>query len=458
MPLPSLHAHFAGKFCPRVHVYARAARGSTRARATGLRHAKVNGVVHGHDHRLNGTKMWTWGQDLMTDWTQMQPRDDGLGSGWGGCFSEQQTGVKQTQSQQFSLAAKEVYEFTEYFHSLEGLQAAPSTLYSPDYAAATAAVEAYLDSADGVNASAFADVDGWLAGHADHRIVRADVLHVGLPWGALEVAAGATLPTSTLFVESRPLESLAWWELLEDGAFSSATLAAASPLSFATSQRWQSLILASAKAHGATWLHDLHLAVAAADASDFEAALRLTEASLALRPSALGYRNRAVLGNEHDRFEWYRRAWEAGSTHGDATGLQLRRNLASEMAEVMLAVGNATQLANFIGELVASEPAWVLEADQIVKARVAVAIASGAIEAAQAMLQNHSFPTMSPYRDDIVALWYHSWYAADEAKLGRSLTAVERRRLRLLHPPPVQTAAPHGEWPNAGAAPRRTEL
>ena len=26
----------------------------------------------------------------MTDWTQMPPRADGLGSGWGGCFTEQQ--------------------------------------------------------------------------------------------------------------------------------------------------------------------------------------------------------------------------------------------------------------------------------------------------------------------------------------------------------------------------------
>jgi hypothetical protein len=50
----------------------------------------VHGVVHGHDRRLNGTKMWTWGQNQMTDWTQMAPRADGLGSGWGGscglCF------------------------------------------------------------------------------------------------------------------------------------------------------------------------------------------------------------------------------------------------------------------------------------------------------------------------------------------------------------------------------------
>ena len=121
-----------------------------------------------------------------------------------------QTGVKNTQNQAFVLGARESLQFSEFFGGLEGLGDA-SKLYSEDYAEAVATVQALLDSAHGTNASAFRAMDAWLEETAARPLKREDVLHVGQPWGALEAAAGAThLPASSLFVASRPAESLAW--------------------------------------------------------------------------------------------------------------------------------------------------------------------------------------------------------------------------------------------------------
>ena len=91
--------------------------------------------------------------------------------------------------------------------------------------------------------------------------------------------------------------------------------------------------------HGTTWLHELHAGVALADRADFAGATARTRASLALRPTALALRNLAVLssGSEDERFEGYRKAWDAAakpSHHNDHISPRLRRNLASEISEV----------------------------------------------------------------------------------------------------------------------------
>jgi hypothetical protein len=140
----------------------------------------VHGVLHGHRYG-NGTKMWTWGQNKLTDWTQTL-RDDGLGSGWGGCFTEQQTGVMPTQDQRFMLDAGAAREWSEYFKGMEGVPPADAPrLYSANYTDAIDAATRWLDSPAGVNESTFAEVDGWLASHSADPIGGADVLFAGQP-------------------------------------------------------------------------------------------------------------------------------------------------------------------------------------------------------------------------------------------------------------------------------------
>ena len=207
-----------------------------------------------------------------------------------------------------------------------------------------------------------------------------------------------------------------------------AGLQASTPLSFATSNRWQSLVRKSIARYGATWLHELHLAVAAADVSAFTDAKAHAEASIKLRKSALGYRNLAVMaGSTNVQFELYAKAWAHATAHtrtrtgtsaptaintvtgphtatttGTDTGvdtsitrtgtseddtgvgavsgaaalrsLQLRRNLASEITQAMLADGNMTRLGAFLGGI---ETDYEREADLVVKARVAHAIHIG---------------------------------------------------------------------------------
>jgi hypothetical protein len=257
---------------------------------------------------------------------------------------------------------------------LEGLGNQSSKLYSPDYPEAVGVVQNFLDSSAAVNASAFEATDSWLASHADDVITAEQVLHVGQPWGALEMAAGAKgIPTSTLFMATAKTEeasgATAWRELVETGTFSAQTLNAPTALTFQTSNRWMELLRQSATAHNDTWLHKMHFAVHAADVSDFATARRETEESIALRSTALAFRNRAVLGPSDELFSNYAKAWEVAIESSDVDGLRLRRNLASEICAVMIAGGTAAQLQSFVGAL---ETEYEREADVVVKARVIV--------------------------------------------------------------------------------------
>jgi len=100
--------------------------------------------------------------------------------------------------------------------------------------------------------------------------------------------------------------------IVDGGTFSAESLGK-QPRSFNVSSGWTTVLRDSAHAHGATWLHQLHLGVAQLEAGNFAEARNLLQASLALIPNAQACRNLALLDERDGQLDaaWssYQRAW-----------------------------------------------------------------------------------------------------------------------------------------------------
>ena len=168
-----------------------------------------------------------------------------------------------TQSQTFPLNT--THTFWEVFAPLN---LDPSVAHSHNYTAAVAASHADLDAQ--LSQSQLRDTMAFLASLQDTAPSR--VLWRGSPWGALHerVLQAADKRTPSPFSPGTPFDldttqqhgAMPWLELANNGTFSARTLRE-SPLSWAVDDKWVRLLRASADSHGSTWLHDLHLAVAA---------------------------------------------------------------------------------------------------------------------------------------------------------------------------------------------------
>jgi hypothetical protein len=243
-----------------------------------IAYADATGFVgyHGHDEKINGTKFFTWGQngagrfmqDFLGGISGPGPIPDGARVG---DYTELQVGPAFTQMQTFDVATQ--FSWSEYFSGFVG---DPAVLLGDSYRGAVDAVNSWRSGpTSGVNDTRLADVTAFLDALEDAPVD--EVLSVGSPWGAVELArrvapggaAGAApWPRGYVFNASRDLvEAAPWLELVEGGAvgtFSPATLAA-EPVSWQVSPEWLAVLRESAAAHGATWLHDLFIAVALAE-------------------------------------------------------------------------------------------------------------------------------------------------------------------------------------------------
>src|SRR5690606_35387171 len=133
----------------------------------------------------------------------------------------------------------------------------------------------------------------------------------GEPWGARQeqvlgrpLAGGLDFSTPAL---------PGFWDSLAQGAKAPAEQYETLPDGIVVSKLWTDRVRANAAEHGATWMHELTLAVASLDAGDRAAAAQHASASLALRPGWAAYRLDALLADSVDHaVRSYRAAWQAG--------------------------------------------------------------------------------------------------------------------------------------------------
>eukprot|EP00039_Didymoeca_costata_P027036 m.17268 g.17268 ORF g.17268 m.17268 type:complete len:788 (-) comp5965_c0_seq1:284-2647(-) len=422
---------------------------------------EINGILHGHT--LNGTKMWTWGQNKVTDWSQTL-RKDGTGSGWGGCFTEQQTGVMPTQSQHFLLEANETKQWTEYFTPLLNIKSAHN-LYSPNYDDAVEEVNAWINDNNKTNLKNFDEMNEFLERVSQMDITAKDVLVAGQPWGALEEKLQKRkLSNTVVFVSNSENEEVKqWYELIENGNFSKDTLSSFGPLSYGVSTRWQDLLEHTAE-NGGSWLHNLHLGIIQAEQGNIERAQDLTRKSLDMQPSSLAYRNLAVFeqNNVTKRHLLYNKSLFIAIDELKKQTVTIKSpisiytaNLVSEITQSFLADGDTSSTStvlNIVTENIDNKKVveLIMERDLVVQARITVFLSRNMPDEAIGLLSNHSFPTMSLYRDDILDLWDNAWATKAMHDRGRILTPWERHEQRRAHPAPGSLGA-RAEWPNAGA-------
>ena len=167
--------------------------------------------------------------------------------------------------------------------------------------------------------------------------------------------------TANAHTEIRP-----WLELLESGTFSNDTLSPTYvPLSYMVTSHWEELLETSAKEHGETHVHLLHLGVIAAERLDVERALDLFTRSIKLVPTAIAYRCLAALALDPiESWGHYRSSWKLAlqASSGDGHNLQhamdLQRQLVGEMALFLTTVSMLADHNETFNNRTVSQSMW----------------------------------------------------------------------------------------------------
>ena len=161
--------------------------------------------------------------------------------------------------------------------------------------------------------------------------------------------------------------------MLKSGTFSNETLSPTYvPLSYMVTHHWESLLEHSAKEHGETHVHLLHLGIIAAERLDVERALDLFTRSIKLAPSAIAYRCLAALGLDATA-SWghYQSAWklalQAKSDNANdlKRAVDLQRQLLGEMALFATTVSMLTDHNLTFNNRTVSQSMWAAVEDLV---------------------------------------------------------------------------------------------
>ncbi|MBI5393875.1 MAG: DUF5107 domain-containing protein, partial [Verrucomicrobia bacterium] len=374
------------------------------------------GLSHVSTLTLSGRKLFTWGTGRGGKrWM------DFLSQTGKGDYIEIQGGVTPTQLQARPLKSGASIEWTECFSPF-AMDAKAAR--DRDYFAACAAAGKVVD--ERVSAGALQQMDEFLRTQADTPV--RTMLHRGAGWGGLhEKRTGKKLSPGLTF-ECEPCEEeRPWAELLSAGTFSADSLNKP-PRSFNASPGWTAALSDSARAHGATWLHHLHLGVARLEGGAFAEARKHFEASLALKDNAPAHRNLALLRERDGNLDAAQAAYERGwpLCGNDA-------NLAVEVADFLTRHKRHAAFDTFVKSL----PATIAKHERIQLLAAQVALEQGSYPLVRRLLQRE-FCTIREGELSLSELWFASHIKEAGQRKGRELTADERQQLMRKVPPPRQ--------------------
>lgn len=408
-----------------------------------------------HGHPLNGTKFFTWGNSgpgrFMQDFLSANAADRG------GDYAELQTGPAPTQLQNWPLPAKSVYEWTDFFKSWMPTEAEKARLQNHDYQEALDATNEWLYSPKGVSKAKRAEMDNFFKVLANVPVEEKDILHRGMPWGALneklraKLGLPAKMAPGLLFTLDRTnVEVKAWLELLEDGNFSAETLDRL-PVSYQVSEEWRMLLEQSARKHGMTWLHALHLGIIATETGLVDLPKQLFTLSLDQRPNPIAARNLAILQKTPaEAFIWYKKA--LAIAFADATEpsrIRVLRNLGAEVAQFIQSntgVEWKAALAAYVDDLkTRGAPKELMRTDQVITSIIKTHIYRGEFEAAVEIMSKECFPTYGRTRADVIADWHEAQRGIKERDIKRKLSKGEAAKLRNDIFPPRNIGCPYAD-------------
>ncbi|NUQ62397.1 MAG: DUF5107 domain-containing protein [Pirellulales bacterium] len=376
--------------------------------------AEGRGLSHVSTPTLFGRKLFTWGGGRGGKRWMDFLSEEGKGD-----YIEIQGGVAPTQLQTRPLKAGASIEWTE---CLSPLAIDAKAAHDPDYAAACEAAGRAVD--ERVPAAALQEIDAFLTSQAAEPVQR--LLSRGAGWGWLhETRSRRRISPGLAFEPREGEEEKPWSELLTRGTFSAETLGK-SPRSFNVSAGWTDAIRESAAAHGATWLHHLHLGVARLEAGAMEESREHFKSSLALKANSPAFRNLALLDERDGQLDAaqsaYKRAWTLCGN--DA-------NLAVEICGFFMHHRRYDAFAAFVESL----PAPVAEHERIVLMTAQIALEQGEYPTVRRLLQRE-YCTIREGELSLSELWFASYIKEAEARTGRPLSPDEQRRLMEDFPPP----------------------
>jgi hypothetical protein len=374
------------------------------------------GLSHVSTPTLFGRKLFTWGTSRGGQhWL------DFLSEPGRGNYCEVQGGVVPTQLQTRPLAAGASIEWTE---CISPFSMDPKEAHDTDYAVACAAARKAVDQR--VSDAALKEMDSFLTAEAVAPI--RTLLYRGAGWGWLyEKRIGHKISPGLTFESRSGDEEQPWNELLATGTFSSQTLSKR-PCSFNVSPGWTKLLQESARRHGETWLHHLHLGVADLERGSLAAAGEHFRASVALEDNAQARRCLALL-HEHDSDRAgaeadYLRAWSLCGND---------RNLAVEIAEFLVKHKRYAAFDAFVAAL----PPPVAGHERIALAQARIALERGQFELVRRLVQRE-YATIREAEHTLSDLWFASYTREAEARAGRKLTSDEREKLMQKFLPPAE--------------------
>lgn len=333
-----------------------------------------------------------------------------------GRYLEIQSGIAPTQNQRFELAAGTELEWTEAYVPV-GLDA--ERAHDPDYTASVSHASEALDTL--VPADELARVDAFLREQV--RLPLDARYSAGAAWGARhERLLKKPLASGLDFtVDARA----GFWDDIAGGGPVAANHLRDLPFGVAVSQVWVDRLIASADAHGMTWLHALMLATAYLDRDDRQAAEAHVARSLALKPSWSGYRLQALLRTDADAAaESYLAAWAMDDAPPE---------LAVEIAAHFMTHGHSAALKAFVEAL----PPELRENERIVLARAVVAADNGQMDDLEQLLMSRQFATIREGETLLSDLWGRLRRGRLSAALGRVPTPAEVRQDLAAHPLPA---------------------
>eukprot|EP00054_Salpingoeca_dolichothecata_P027649 m.203837 g.203837 ORF g.203837 m.203837 type:complete len:711 (-) comp26011_c0_seq5:53-2185(-) len=393
-------------------------------------HAFVNGsgygLIHTQSVKVNGRKFWAWGQDPFDD-NRMRFLSSNTQRNAGDYF-EMQSGIAPTQFQTFPFAPSSTISWTEVFSPLDVSDdtGTLSKLLSPNY---KEAIESTRELVTGVvSEELFTEIDEFLDTVSDVKETK--MLWQGSGWAELEQERlGHPLKPGLNFSYAVDEETQPWYELLKDGTFSQTSLQSL-PYSYQVRPEWTQLLEESVKKHNSTWLHCLHLGIAASFDQNFTKAFSLFQQSNAHQKNVLAIRNLAWLAanglGDGDVTQLYLEAWQLALAQRGSRMVSdgLIGNLAGEIAEYKFTHGEP--LSSFYESI----PSFALEVNYVRFAAVAVALEKGQYAEAVHLLQ--STPFTYPAGGNVLVTW---WYDA-HYKLHNATTLLEQLHVRRAFPPP----------------------
>lgn len=407
-----------------------------------LHHGDGFGMLHSQTKELDGRKYWVWGNDIHD-----VARMDFLSSPGHGHYIEMQAGVAPTQSQTFTLEGEDTLEWTE---TISALQIDPEKVEG-SYDDALKVVNETVE--ENCNIKTFMDMNTFFSEIADMEVE--EVLYNGSGWGALhEQMIGKVLSPGLQFNKVEVDNDLTrpWYELLSvQGTFSNLSLSVP-PSSFQVDIAWVDILHKSIEAKGETWLHYLHLGIAAHHRSDYESAKELYTNAIRLNPNSIhALRGMALMSlNSNDpqnAWKYYNKAWLSISNKFiNHNNNDIKQRLKISLAREIIAFGisqprsiiSLNVLASFVNNniLISEE----LKND----AQLEIAIAyinlyahndfNGVLE----YLKKSNVAATSNLTPVMLELWQEAqWMKKSDSEGGKVLTLLEKVNVSREFPPPL---------------------